>query len=228
MTSSVQSLSDNSETDEQQDQVQSENQHQPSATASLHSGVATHLPGYMVPTSHFDVAQTVAPAAYPFVDPYYGGMFAAYSGQHVIHPQLIGVNHPGVPLPTDAIEEPVYVNAKQYHGILRRRQSRAKAESKNKLAKVRKPYLHESRHLHAVRRARGCGGRFVNSKSEADQQNESQGNQQDEAASDDMAQHSDVPASDERSANKENTKLSSNRAEPSKVGDSDKLPVGNE
>lgn len=52
-------LPDNSETDEQQDQVQSENQHQPSATASLHSGVATHLPGYMVPTSHFDVAQTV-------------------------------------------------------------------------------------------------------------------------------------------------------------------------
>ncbi|KAL9250651.1 Nuclear transcription factor Y subunit A-3-like protein [Drosera capensis] len=102
---------------------------------------------------------------YPITDPCYRGLLAAYGPSPLIQPQTVGMIPTRLRLPLDSIaaDEPIYVNAKQYHGILRRRQSRAKLEAQNKLVKARKPYLHESRHLHALNRVRGSGGRFLSS-----------------------------------------------------------------
>ncbi|XP_061339689.1 nuclear transcription factor Y subunit A-7-like [Gastrolobium bilobum] len=179
MTSSTHELTDN-EADGQQ-QSESQMQEPLSANGISQAGIGTQNIQYATPPQ-LGTGHAMAPAAYPYPDPYYGSIFAPYDaqpyppqhygGHPMVHLQLMGIQQAGVPLPTDAVEEPVFVNAKQYHGILRRRQSRAKAESEKKATRNRKPYLHESRHLHALRRARGCGGRFLNSKNNENQQNE--------------------------------------------------------
>ncbi|KAL8265567.1 hypothetical protein R6Q59_023697 [Mikania micrantha] len=94
-----------------------------------------------------------------YADHYLDGIYAAYP---LIQPHLVQIAPARVPLPLE--DGPIYVNAKQYHGIIRRRQIRAKLEAQNKLVKNRKPYLHESRHKHALNRVRGSGGRFLPTK----------------------------------------------------------------
>ncbi|KAL6623426.1 hypothetical protein ACP70R_018537 [Stipagrostis hirtigluma subsp. patula] len=177
MTSVVHGVSGDHRAEDQhqqqkQKQTEPEDQQETPVTSSgSQTMVGTPPADYVAPYAPHDVAHVMGQFAYPNIDPYYGSLYAAYGGQPMMHPPLVGMHPAGLPLPTDAIEEPVYVNAKQYNAILRRRQSRAKAESERKLVKGRKPYLHESRHQHALKRARGAGGRFLNSKSDDKEEN---------------------------------------------------------
>jgi hypothetical protein len=91
-------------------------------------------------------------------EPMIGGIDRKRAGRHR-SPQQMNTQ------PSTSAEHassPVYVNAKQFHRILKRRIARQRLEEALRLtSKGRKPYLHESRHNHGRGRPRPPGRRFL-------------------------------------------------------------------
>ncbi|KAI1398545.1 CCAAT-binding transcription factor (CBF-B/NF-YA) subunit B-domain-containing protein [Hypoxylon fuscum] len=122
-----------------------------------------------------------------------------------------------------AEESPLYVNAKQFHRILKRRVARQRLEEALRLtSKGRKPYLHESRHNHAMRRPRGPGGRFLTAEEVAEiERTKGSGEDKDGGAGEVIPVKTGSKRKSEANSNTPNKKAKTNIATPDDDDDDD-------
>jgi hypothetical protein len=128
------------------------------------------------------------------------------------------LNEPRLLYPDDT-EEPLFVNAKQYSRILKRREARTRLEQRmGRISFLRdspasitslgssgtgeKPYMHESRHKHAMRRPRGPHGRFLTAKEMEEMK----------------AREKDAPEKGEKEERKSKRRQEDNKSEKVKAG----------
>ncbi|XP_020270486.1 nuclear transcription factor Y subunit A-3-like isoform X2 [Asparagus officinalis] len=113
-----------------------DNSHEKQVQVPLKPVFSLGTPEVVFEPPKIDYGQSIPCVPHPPADPYFGSIMDAYGS----HATMMGVGSSSrVPLPLEPAEdEPIYVNAKQYNGILRRRQFRAKLEAQNKLMKERK------------------------------------------------------------------------------------------
>ncbi|ONM02098.1 Retrovirus-related Pol polyprotein LINE-1 [Zea mays] len=93
-------------------------QEAPVTSSDSQPTVGTPSTDYVAPYAPHDMSHAMGQYAYPNIDPYYGSLYAAaYGGQPLMHPPLVGMHPAGLPLPTDAIEEPVKIRERKTRDV---------------------------------------------------------------------------------------------------------------